>query len=78
MMKKVILQINDRFKTCAWLIILLVTGCSNNDNKIWEAGADWPVYQGGKSSNQYSPLKQITPENVQFLEPVWEYHSEGR
>ena len=55
---------------------LVLAGCKSNNYEFQEAGADWPVYQGGKNSNQYSPLKQITPQNVQLLTPVWEYHSE--
>ena len=58
-------------------ILLVFTECRSNKQDFQEAGADWPVYQGGKSSNQYSPLKQITPQNVHLLAPVWKYHSEG-
>ncbi len=50
--------------------------CKDTETLNWEAASDWPVYQGGKSSNQYSPLSQITPENIHSLQPVWEYHSE--
>lgn len=60
---------------CSLILTFLFFGCSKPGNKLWEAGSDWPVYQGGKSSNQYSPLSQITPENVHLLQPVWEYHS---
>ena len=55
----------------------VVTGCDSKINEFQEAGADWPVYQGGKSSNQYSSLRQITPQNVHLLAPAWEYHSEN-
>ena len=57
-------------------ILLLFTGCKSNKQDFHEADANWPVYQGGKSSNQYSTLKQITPQNVHLLAPAWEYHSE--
>lgn len=40
-----------------------------------EAGRDWPVYLGGKSSNHYSPLDQINRENVGRLIPAWQYHT---
>ena len=39
--------------------------------------ADWPQYLGDASSSQYSGLTQINRENVDRLEQVWEYHSEG-
>lgn len=38
-------------------------------------GADWPAYGGDRSSQRYSPLGAITPDNVSGLERVWEYHS---
>ena len=40
------------------------------------AGNDWPVYLG-EDSNQYSPLTQITPDNVTELEVAWTYASGG-
>lgn len=38
---------------------------------------DWPAYLGGQDSAHYSPLTQITPENVGQLELAWTYASEG-
>jgi alcohol dehydrogenase (cytochrome c) len=32
---------------------------------------DWPHYNGGLSGNRYSPLKQITKDNVKRLAPKW-------
>lgn len=38
-------------------------------------GADWPAYGGTYQAARYSPLSQITPDNVAQLERAWEYHS---
>jgi quinoprotein glucose dehydrogenase len=35
--------------------------------------ADWPEYGGDKGAQRYSPLNQITPENVARLDIAWEY-----
>ncbi|WP_116654237.1 membrane-bound PQQ-dependent dehydrogenase, glucose/quinate/shikimate family [Pelagibacterium sediminicola] len=39
------------------------------------AGADWPTYGGDDHATRYTPLNQITPENVGDLELVWEYRT---
>ncbi len=51
----------------------------NNRTEVtnYKNGVDWPVYLGGKNSSQFSPLKQINPQNIKSLQPVWEYHSEN-
>lgn len=40
-----------------------------------EAGADWPAYGGTHHATRYSPLDQITPQNVGGLEQVWEFRT---
>jgi quinoprotein glucose dehydrogenase len=40
-----------------------------------QTGADWPAYGGTHHATRYSPLEQITPENVATLERVWEYRT---
>ncbi|WEJ34089.1 membrane-bound PQQ-dependent dehydrogenase, glucose/quinate/shikimate family [Devosia sp. SD17-2] len=40
-----------------------------------EAGADWPAYGGTHHATRYSPLQQITKDNVGSLELVWEYRT---
>ncbi len=37
--------------------------------------ADWSSYGGDAGGTRYSPLTQITRENVAQLKPAWEYHT---
>ncbi len=39
-------------------------------------GDDWPAYGGTYSARRYSPLVQITPENVGKLERAWLFHTQ--
>jgi quinoprotein glucose dehydrogenase len=48
-----------------------------NDPSLQRTGADWPDYGGTNAAWRYSPLTQITPENVTKLEKVWEVHTGG-
>jgi quinoprotein glucose dehydrogenase len=36
--------------------------------------ADWPVTEGAPGGGRYSPLADITPENVASLRVAWTYH----
>jgi quinoprotein glucose dehydrogenase len=40
-----------------------------------QTGADWPVYGGTGAARRYSPLAQITPENVSKLKRAWLIHT---
>ncbi|MGE4336326.1 MAG: membrane-bound PQQ-dependent dehydrogenase, glucose/quinate/shikimate family [Pigmentiphaga sp.] len=40
-----------------------------------ETGADWPAYGGNLHATRYSPLNQITPENVGELEIAWTFRT---
>jgi quinoprotein glucose dehydrogenase len=40
-----------------------------------ETGVDWPAYGGTHHATRYSPLDQITPENVGQLEKIWEFRT---
>ena len=64
------------FMLVAFLLIGLLS-CNKNRTQLIEADHNWPVYLGGKSSNQFSPLTQINTKNIHKLRPVWEYHSES-
>lgn len=37
--------------------------------------ATWPDYGNDKGGSRYSPLTQITPQNVKYLKKAWEYHT---
>lgn len=40
-----------------------------------ETGVDWPAYGGTHKAARYSPLTQITPDNVGQLEQIWEFRT---
>ncbi len=40
-----------------------------------ETGADWPAYGGTHRATRYSPLEQITRDNVGDLEQIWEFRT---
>jgi quinoprotein glucose dehydrogenase len=40
-----------------------------------QTGADWPAYGGTHHGTRYSPLAQITTENVAELERAWEFQT---
>ena len=40
-----------------------------------EIGADWPFWGGDAQATRYSPLDQITRDNVDKLELAWTYHT---
>jgi quinoprotein glucose dehydrogenase len=42
---------------------------------MFQAGRDWPTYGGSKLATRFSPLDQITRENVSKLEKVWIYRT---
>lgn len=48
---------------------------ASSDPDALPVGADWPAYGGTYHAQRYSPLTQITPENVGRLERVWSLHT---
>jgi quinoprotein glucose dehydrogenase len=53
----------------------LLTGCPGEPLDLSGPVADWPVVGGTAGGQRYSPLTQITPENVADLELAWVYHT---
>ncbi len=48
---------------------------SISDPSTMKVGADWPVYGGSDSAWRFSPLTQITADNVHKLKRAWTYHT---
>ena len=42
---------------------------------VLDAGADWPAYGGTYHATRYTPLGQITRDNVARLEEVWQFRT---
>ncbi|TFF27387.1 pyrroloquinoline quinone-dependent dehydrogenase [Jiella endophytica] len=40
-----------------------------------QVGSNWPFWGGGPNATRFSPLDQITPDNVSELEKVWTYRT---
>ena len=56
-------------------VLLLAVGCLAASAQDPQQGAtDWPSTNFTQSANRYSPLTQITAENVATLERVWSFH----
>ena len=53
-------------------VVLAQSGCARQDTEAPATG-DWPMYRGDLSGTGYSPLTQITTENVANLTQVWSY-----
>jgi len=51
------------------------TATAMSDPSRLQVGADWPAYGGTYSSRRYSPLAQITPDNVDQLERAWVFET---
>jgi len=50
------------------VVISLISSCNS------VRPADWPTYQHDRGGSRYSPLAQITPDNVSKLGIAWTYH----
>ena len=49
--------------------LLFTTGAAS----LAQSHADWPVYNGGKDGDHYSPLRQINRTNVDRLRVAWTF-----
>ncbi|HUO20980.1 MAG TPA: PQQ-binding-like beta-propeller repeat protein [Caulobacteraceae bacterium] len=50
----------------AWMAVFASAGA--------RADPDWPIRGGDPGATRYSPLSEITPANVDRLQPAWIYH----
>ena len=63
------------FGSAVIAIFLAQAGCAPQETPA-PAGADWPMYRGNLAGTGFSPLTEITPENVTELTPMWTYSVE--
>src|SRR5215203_2451846 len=54
------------------LLILLATTSVLQQRSV-NVATDWPAYGGGPEQTRYSPLTQITTDNVKRLAVAWSY-----
>jgi quinoprotein glucose dehydrogenase len=77
-----------RFGALALSGLLLLAGCTA-DSSVPAQGVltppadparrvEWPVYGGDPGAQRYSPLEEITPDNVGSLELAWEWNTGER
>ena len=70
---------NPRARRALGLITSMLTigACTGESPDVDLSGptADWPAYARDHSGTRFSPLTQITPENVDALIPAWEFHT---
>jgi quinoprotein glucose dehydrogenase len=55
---------------CTLSLLCLTNSCQKPDT-------NWPEYHGDGNRSHYSPLDQVTPDNVQRLQVAWTYASGG-
>ena len=67
-MKKVLVQV-------PLLFIAGMISCNTKSDKPAYGTNEWREYLGGPERNHYSPLTQITKDNVSNLKIAWEYHT---
>ncbi|MER2298483.1 MAG: pyrroloquinoline quinone-dependent dehydrogenase [Pseudomonas sp.] len=61
--------------TLALAISCALQGQFVQAQEVPQVGSDWPFYGGDHNAQRFSPLKQITPENVGRLERAFVYHT---
>src|SRR5260370_8653735 len=63
-------------------ILSILSARKNSAPPENDSGADWPYYGHDAGGMRYSPLKQISRQNVATLKVAWTFHtddiSEGR
>jgi len=62
-------------RAAALLLSLVTLGCAPRLATTPPAPEDWPAYGRDALGSRFSPLTQITRENVARLAPAWTYHT---
>ncbi len=59
--------------SAACIALTGIFGATQVAGQNMPAGAEWPTYGHDKAGRRYSPLTQITPQNVGGLQVAWTY-----
>lgn len=57
------------------LLLALLLGGTAAPARAAEPAPGWPVYGGSEGGGHFTPLDQITAENVDRLQEAWVYHT---
>src|SRR6476620_9387811 len=63
------------------LLIPTVLAAQVPHKRIVDAAAEpgnWLTYSGNYQAHRFSPLREITPQNVSRLKPAWVYQTQAR
>ena len=67
-----------RYPISIGLIVVTSHACMPTNGKDTSVlNTNWDTYLGDPARTHYSPLIQITPDNVNQLEAAWSYNSGG-
>jgi quinoprotein glucose dehydrogenase len=64
-----------RLPTLAAICLIFATSHPTAAETPGEAAGNWAFYGGDAGGSRYSPLNQITRNNVSQLKPAWEFHT---
>src|SRR5579872_728798 len=56
------------------VVCVALAGMSTHVSTAGPGATDWPSTNYDQTANRYSPLKQITKDNVAALQQVWSIH----
>ena len=62
-------------RAVAFLACLIAAGCAPRLGTIAPTAGDWPAYGHDALGSRFSPLTQITRDNVARLATAWTYHT---
>lgn len=66
-----------RLEVGVGLLVLVLAGCGPRliERDSSAPVQEWPTYGNDPGSSRYSPLTEITKENVRYLKLAWTYHT---
>ena len=72
------MQGKNKVSLIGMVLLLALMGCDDKGPLIvndTDVIADWPYFGGDEGNSHYTPVDQITPENVRHLQVAWTYNT---